>query len=126
MQASVSLVVGLLLGWVAYLWLGPKIDPENPSGRPSALAWAGFGFGLIAFLIVASGLIFSRMGLDLGRGVAISPAVSIGLAFAGVVDGVGAWMKGDRHWPTWAAFGVAGLPALFWVVFAVGELVVPH
>lgn len=130
MQASISLIVGLLLGGGAYVILGRRIDPENPPQRASALAWTAMGLGLIALLMVLAGLIGPALASVLGPGArvvrAFPAALSITFAFAAVVAAVGAIVKHDRRWPTWAALALGGTPAVFWIAFAVGELLFPH
>jgi 4-amino-4-deoxy-L-arabinose transferase-like glycosyltransferase len=50
---------------------------------------------------------------------------AIALPVAGVVFGTGRLALGDRRWQTWLGLVLASAPALFWVAFAIGELVGP-
>ena len=130
MLAALSFLVGLLLGVGAVALLGRRIDSANPSERPSALAWTGLGFGVVATLGVPSGLLMPWAAETLGFSMSTVPAlpawITIVFAFASIVAAIGAYVKRDRHWPTWAGIVIGGLPVLFWVWFLVAEIVTPH
>jgi hypothetical protein len=118
MIASMSFVVGVAIGGAMFAVLGRGIrrDAEPPQ-RPTVLGWCALAFGVIA--LVAVGLTFAKVSVLPGS------AISIASAAAAVVVGVGALVKRDRHWPTWAALITGGVPAVFWIVFAAAELVGP-
>lgn len=63
--------------------------------------------------------VFSR----LPKWVALNFGIDGGAA---LVLGAGGLIRGDRCWQNWAGAALGALPALFWVVFAVGEFAYPH
>lgn len=130
MQATLSVVVGILLGYALVGLLGGRIDRANPTGKPSALAWTALGVGAAALLLVTAGLVapaIAPAGAIPATVVRALPAgYSILLAVTGAFAAVGALAKGDRHWVAWVALVVTALPALFWVWFIGAELLFPH
>lgn len=128
MQGFLGLVVGIGLGFALLKLLPVRPDPASPTARSSTLAWTALGLGSAALLMVAAGLLAPLLAETGGLQFAVAlPAVlSIVLAVAALTAALGALMKGDRHWPTWVALGIAVLPTLFWLAFLVGEIVFPH
>jgi hypothetical protein len=124
MIATVSTVVGLLLG-SAILFFALRSRSEGRAG--SVWVWTPMVLGLVAAAAILVGM-FARTQLNestlLGR--LLQAPVSIALAFAALVAGVGQLVKGDRRWQLWVAAGIGLLPAAFWLWFFVAELVTPH
>lgn len=119
MVFSMSLVTGLVVGAVVFFVLGRGMAAmAAPPAKPTTLGWAAYVTGVLAF---ASGLL-----IMFGSRVFSSAPVSIALAAAAMVLGIGAFAKRDRHWPTWVALGAGLVSALFWIWFVAGEFVSPH
>jgi len=118
MVASIALVLGLVIGVVVLLVAGRAASRhEARPGKTTTLGWSALWLGLVASL--AGVLMMWKVP------VFSDSRSSIALASAAMVVAVGAVIKGDRRWPTWVGL-VAGLvPALFWIVFFVAELVGP-
>ncbi len=120
MQATIALVLGIVLGSFLLLVTRRRKSAEGePASRSAALAWVVLALGAAAVAVFALG--FTPLGT---RGILLS--VSIALAFAAVASGLGGVIRGDRRWPIWLGLAIALVPAVFWVVFAVGEVVTPH
>ena len=118
MQATISFVVGLLVGAIVLFVAGRGIaTPAGPPQKPTALGWCVFGLGIAA--LVVAGLMMPGL-----IGFRLSP-LSIALAVATMVVAVGALVRRDRHWPTWVGLGLGAMPFLFWAAFIVAELVSP-
>lgn len=130
MQATLGVVIGILLGFAAIKLLGNRIDPDSPPVKPSALAWTAFGSGLVALMMVAAGLAgpaLARLGaFPVAFAAAMPAALSIVFAVGSLVAAMGALAKKDRHWVTWTALLAATLPVVFWIWFIVAELVSPN
>lgn len=128
MQGFLGLLVGIGLAFALLRLLPVRLDAVSPTARPSALAWAALGLGSAALLMVAAGLLAPLLAETGAFQFAIaSPAVlSIVLAVAASIAAIGSLVKGDRHWPGWAALVIAALPTLFWLAFLAGEIAFPH
>jgi len=119
MQFTISLVTGLLVGAIVLVVLGRGLSARGaPPAGPTALGWTAYGVGILA--VAALVLMMA------GSSIRFSVQASIGLMAAAMVLSVGALVKRDRHWPTWVGFGVAAVPAFFWILFAAGEFINPH
>lgn len=119
MQATIALVLGVAVGAIVLATVGRGITPQaGLPPRPTALGWCAFAFGILA--LAAAGLMMASVPV-----VARAP-ISIALAVAAMVVGIGAMAKRDRHWPTWVGLGLGALPATFWVVFMLGEILGPR
>ena len=120
MQATIALVLGILVGTIVVAAVGRGITTQaGPPPKPTALGWCASTFGIVA--LVAAGLMMTRLAA-----LHIAP-ISIALAVASMVVAIGALVKRDRHWPTWVGLGLGAIPFLFWVAFVVAELVgQPH
>lgn len=120
MLATASFAFGILL---ALIILAAARRRELAVGglvpKPTPLGWCTLAFGLTAVTAFTLALWLTPSGNLPGMGLWL---ISIATAFAAVVVGVGTLRRRDRHWPTWVGL-VAGLaPAVFWIVFAVGNL----
>ena len=54
------------------------------------------------------------------------PLASIAFSLIGLILGVYAIRRHDRHWPTWVGLAAGGLTVGFWLFFVVGEMLYPH
>jgi hypothetical protein len=106
-----GIIVGTLLG-VLLVWFVPK----------NALGWVVLGLGAVALAFILPGLVSILIPGD----AMFSPAFSIPLGVASVVASVGALLKKHRTWQVWLGLGLGFIPFLFWVVFAIGEIIFPH
>lgn len=117
MEATVAILVGLVVaGVIVFATRGRATTEATPPDRPTIVAWLALGFGGAA--LVAFGL--SALAL-----VDVTVA-SISLAVAAVAIGIADWVRGDRTWATWVGLAAGGVPALFWLIFFIGELVFPN
>ena len=116
MQASIALVVGIVVGAIA-LFVAARVGASRsePSTKVTVLGWSALGSGLAAFL---AGALMMAKDSD--------ARVSIALAIAALVVCLGAVFRHERRWPTWVGLGAALIPALFWVFFVAAEFVAPH
>ncbi len=109
---TIALLVGIGLG-VGLLALSRR----HPSlGWPH---WTVLAIGAAAVLLFVAGV----LGL-MDTNVAVIP--SLALPFAGLVFGIGRVVRGDRCWQSWLGLALAAVPGLFWIAFAIAELVMPH
>ncbi|MBN1452078.1 MAG: hypothetical protein JW963_13765 [Anaerolineales bacterium] len=118
MLATVSFVFGILLA-IIVLALARRQEAQvsGLASKPTGLGWWTFAFGLVAVTAFALAAWLTPAGNILGLNL-----ISIAFAFAAVLVGVGALMRRDRHWPTWVGLGAGLVPAVFWVAFAVGNI----
>ena len=117
MTATIAIVVGLLVaGVVIFATRRRETTEATPPDRPTIVAWLALGFGVAALL--AFGLSALAL-LD-------ATVPSISLAVAAVAIGIADWVRGDRTWATWVGLAAGGVPAVFWLVFFIGQLVLPH
>ena len=52
--------------------------------------------------------------------------VSMALGLIGLLSAIYALVRRDRSWRMWLGLVTGGLVVVFWLLFAVGELVFPH
>lgn len=109
MLAAVSLLIGILLG-VAIL---------SFARRGGAAGWLTLAFGLVALAALVLG---TRMTSGPGNAGLPWLNLSIALALAAVVAGIGMLRRGERGWPTWGGLIAGLIPAVFWVWFTFGSL----
>ena len=120
MLATVSFIFGIQLAAIVLaVARRRKPDEGEPTQKPTALGWWTLALGLIAVSAFALAA-WLTPGSNF-EGAALWN-ISIAFAFAAVVVGAGTLKRRDRHWPTWAGL-VAGLaPAIFWILFAAGNI----
>lgn len=112
MLFTVALLVGLGVGSGLLVFAGKQPSADWPR-------WTLLFLGLAAavlFVVGALGFI----------DVPFAAVPSLALPFAGLVFGVGRVVQGDRSWQSLLGLALAAAPGLFWIVFAIAELVVPH
>ena len=116
MTDYIWLVLGVVAGFVAIAVGGRSLAGQSgKSVKPTPLGWCVLVFGLVSLglaLIVTSGV------------GALAWALAAGTAT--LIAGVGALVKGDRHWPTWTGLAIGVIPALLWALFALGYLLDPN
>ncbi len=110
---ALILALGVAAGVLAVALGGRRlVTGSGKPARPTVLGWCVLAFGLVPPLLM---LLVGRQGSDL-----LPWIWAAGLA--ALIAGVGAVVKRDRHWPTWAGL-VLGVPvSLFWALFALGHL----
>ena len=103
----------------------------TPHGRWTPLALAVGG--LLAAPLVGGALRLLRATLDPVSVNASGPspgmlgvATSLLLAAAGLVVGIRSLRANARTWPVWLGTIVAGVITLFWTIFVLGEILMPH
>ena len=116
-------MLGVALGFAIGIPLGRRIDRAHPTQRPSALAWTALALSVVAVGLLA-GALLSPLALSGPAGSAINATpLSIALSMAGVTAAAWAIARGYRRWVSWTAGGIAALPTVFWIVFALGYLI---
>ena len=106
-----GIIVGIVIG-VLIVQFVPR----------SVLEWLVLGLGVAALFFIIPGLVEILIPGD----TMFSPAVSIPLAIGCVVCGIGAMLKSYRTWRVWLGLVLGAVPVLFWIVFAIGEILYPH
>ena len=104
-------IVGIILGMLVVRFVPLKV-----------LGWVVVGLGAVALAFIIPGLIAILIPGD----AMFSPAVTIPLSVGCVVSGIGAVRKNYRPWQVWLGLGLGIIPLLFWIVFAIGEILFPH
>lgn len=104
-------IVGIILGVLVV-----RFAPQN------VLGWVVLGLGAVALAFIIPGLVAILIPGD----AMFSPAVTIPLGVGCVVSGIGAVRKNYRTWQVWLGLGLGAIPILFWVAFAIGEILYPH
>jgi len=120
MLATASFACGILLATII-LAVARRREPEvgGPAPKPTSLGWWTLAFGLTALTAFALAAWLMPSGNIPGLGLWL---ISIAFAFAALLVGAGTLIRRDRQWPTWVGL-VAGLtPAVFWIVFAAGNI----
>jgi hypothetical protein len=120
MLASISLILGVVLALITLNVVRRRVpEGTQPTPQPNTLSWITLAFGLIAAIVLASGIWLSPQPNNAGL---VPFNLSILFAFAAVVVGIGALKRRERHWATWVGFAAGLLPAIFWVIFALGNI----
>jgi hypothetical protein len=126
MSIAIGALLGILVGTAVALPMSLHMNRSAPPARPTALAWTAFVVGILAVLVLGSAL-FAPFALSGPIASAVNSAqISMVLAMAGVTMALWASIMRDRHWVTWTALAVAAVPALFWLLFALGHLFDPN
>jgi hypothetical protein len=120
MLASISLVLGILLAMVI-LYFTRRQTPESSLtvSKPTTLGWFTLAFGLIATMALVLGMSLSSQPNNAGLGPLL---LSIALGFAAVVTSIGAIIRRELHWLTWVGLAIGLFPAIFWIIFAFGNI----
>lgn len=113
MLASMAFLFGVGVGVVVLATVG-----RAPGTAPELGGWALALGSLAAVAFLATGLIQGLPEIALTTGLA-----SIALAFSAVLVGIGALRRGVRGRTTWLGLLLAGVPAVAWLAFLVGNLV---
>lgn len=120
MLASISFVFGILLGTIVLATTRRReLEVGGLAQEPTALGWWTLVFGLIAVISCVIGLWLT--GSTNGLSMVLLNS-SIAFAFATAVVGIGNLKRHDRHWPTWVGLVAGLLPAIFWIAFALGNI----
>ena len=90
-----------------------------PGTAPELGGWTLALGTMAAVAFVATGLIQSVPEIAFTAGLA-----SIVLSFSAVLVGIGALRRGARGRTTWLGLALGGVPALAWIAFLVGNLLV--
>lgn len=112
MLASMAFLFGVGVGLVVLATVG-----RAPGTAPELGGWTLALGTLAAVAFAATGLIQGLPEIALTAGLA-----SIALAFSAVLVGIGALRRGARGRATWLGLLLAGLPAMAWIAFLVGNL----
>jgi len=105
---------------------------KRPIRPASALGWWTLWLGI---LVVFWGVLFPSLIPLLARLLAGPTRIPFGfngvllalvLAIASLVVGIMAFRRGERSWMALLAFAGAVIVGAFWVLFALGEVLVPH
>lgn len=114
MQFTLGVLLGIGIGVVVLL-------VARSASAKTAGAWVGVVLGLVAAALFAAGF-FQREAFDF-PGAAI---ITLGGSFAAAIIGIGGLVRKERIWQNWVAAILGGAPALFWIAFAIGEVLFPH
>lgn len=120
-----ALASAIVMGLVLVL-VGRRSGDAALRGIPG---WVAFVAGVLSLISVAVPLLTSWFGIGTGNGeraVGWPVGISMTLGLVGVAAGSYAVFHQDRRWQVWVGLVTSGLVGLFWVIFAVGELVYPH
>ncbi len=114
MLASVSFVFGILLAIGIVFIFGRR--------QPAALGWCALALGAIALIGLVLATTLESGGTNIGLPFYLT---SIAGAAAAVVVGLVAVKRLARRWPTWVGLVLGLIPAIFWIVFALGHVIGP-
>ncbi len=115
MWATVAFVFGVVsAGIVLAITRAREPNSDDSATQPTVLGWLSLVFGVIAATAFVFGM-FTKTGIG-------ANLVSISSAFATLVVGIGAILRHDRRWPTWAGLVAGVIPGVFWLAFAVGNM----
>ena len=106
-----GIIIGIIIGVLVV-----RFVPQN------ALGWVVVGLGAMALVFIIPGLVTILIPGD----TMFSPAFTIPLGVGGLVSGLGAVRKNYRTWQVWLGLGLSLIPVLFWIAFAIGEILYPH
>ena len=104
-------IVGVILGALIVQFVARNV-----------LEWLVLVLGAASLFFIIPGLVAIWISGD----TMLSPAVSIPLAVVCLVCGIGAVLKSYRTWRVWLGIGLAAIPSLLWIVFAIGGVRYPH
>lgn len=122
MLATLSLAFGVLLGTIVLNRTRSEGEQGRQTQRPTTLSWLTLVFGLTTATTLVLGLRLTPSTDDLSM---VLLNISIAFAFAAVIAGLGNLRRQVRDLPTWVGL-IAGLtPAIFWIVFAIGNIISP-
>lgn len=111
----VPMILGIILGIIIGLLVVRYV-------KVNALGWVVIGLGAMALILIIPGLVV----ILIPRNAMFNPVLTIPLGVSCVVSGIGAMRKNIRNWQVWLGLGLGSIPVLFWIVFAIGELIYPH
>ena len=109
--ASIGIIIGFIIGLLVVRFV-----------NQNALGWVVIILGAIALVFIIPGLISILIPGD----ATFNPAFTIPLGVGSIVSGIGAVRKNVRTWQIWLGLGLGSIPVLFWLMFAIGELLYPH
>jgi len=118
MLFTLGLLVGLALGAGLVAFSRTAKPASGSSADDGVWPWTAMALGTAAVGAFALGI----AGV-IDTALAILPVIA--LEFAAIVFGLGRLVLGDRRWQSWLGAGLAFIPALFWVVFVIAEIVGP-
>ncbi len=115
MWATIAFLSGVACaGIVLAVYRAREPGSADPAARPTALGWLTLTFGVMAAIAFAGAIFFEAALYGL--------LASIACATVAVIIGVGAVLRRDRRWPTWVGLAAGVIPAVFWIAFAVGNI----
>ncbi len=118
-----SFVIGILLAVILLVLLrrrGPAAG--EAAAQPTPMRWIIFACGLVALLTLAAAWAWPRVPAAewlLGVSVAFTVATVILGGFS-----LARRDRRDRGWPTWAGLIAGLIPAVFWLIFAAGYILI--
>jgi hypothetical protein len=120
MLATIAFVSGILLAiFILAISRRKEVEGVGSAGKPTRLGWCTLVFGLLAVTALGVATQLSPQPNNSGLPFFLT---SITFAFAAVVAGAGSLVRRDRAWPTWVGFVAGLIPAIFWIVFALGNI----
>jgi len=115
MWATIAFLVGVAVaGVVLAVFRKREPRPAGALAGPTPLGWVTLASGIAAVAAFAVGVFTD---VEMGGFLA-----SIACATAAVIFGIGAILRHDRFWPTWAGLAIGVIPGVFWIAFAVGNI----
>ncbi|MBN1934835.1 MAG: hypothetical protein JW934_09230 [Anaerolineae bacterium] len=115
MWAIVAFVVGVVsAGIILAITRACEPDSDGSATQPTALGWLTLAFGVIATTAFVFGM-FTKTGIG-------GNLVSISSASTTIIVGIGAILRHDRRWPTWVGLVAGVIPGVFWIAFAIGNM----
>lgn len=114
MQFALGVAIGIVVGVVVLL-------AARSASAKTAGALLGVVLGAVSAALFIAGFL-ERAAFDF-PGAAV---ITLGGTFAAAIIGIGGLIRKERIWQNWAAAILGGLPALFWMFFAVAEVLFPH
>jgi hypothetical protein len=106
-----GILVGIIIGMLIVQFV-----PQN------VLGWVVIGLGAVAFVFIIPVFVAILTHSD----TTFSPVISIPLGVGCVISGISAVRKNYRTWQVWLGLGLGSIPVLFWIAFAIGEILYPH
>lgn len=115
MWATIAFFVGVAVaGVVLAVFRKREPRPAGALAGPTSLGWVTLASGIAAAAAFAVGMFTDG---EMGGYLA-----SIACATAAATIGIGAIRRHDRFWPTWAGLAAGVIPGVFWIAFAVGNI----